>query len=596
MIAKRKNTISNSTSRRIAKTILNGFRSYFADYLNLTLGAKARFEKADWLGGQRAHVERLALYKTKVKQVSALLPTITNKDITDLELWRQAKMAYTQLVYNFPNFEIAETFFNSVFGDINDHDKIDDDLIYVLSSQIKSPLKAEYSIFIRYEQLSSTQELFQCLLEEAEFSLPFEDLQRDVGNINSEFEQAVTPLLNNPITELKFDLLEAVFYRGKAAYLIGRIVDGAQVLPCVLPIMNNEKGAIFVDTAIFNREEMSIIFSFALSHFMVDAPLPYQYLNFIKQLLPHKSDYEIYSSLGFPIHAKTEFYRELVKHLRRSQEKFIIAPGIKGMVMSVFTLPSYDVVFKLIKDRFDPPKEVTHDIVKEKYQMVSRHDRAGRLADTQKFVNLTLPLDRFSDELLEELKKVAPSQIEISKESNRILIRLLYTERKMIPLNIYLQEADDEQTKNAMEEYGNAIKQLAAANIFPGDMLLKNFGVTRHGRVVFYDYDEICLLTECNFRKIPEAQTEEQEMSATPWYSIGPNDVFPEEFSLFFSGNPKARKAFEKMHSDLYKVEFWQRIQKRIRNGTVIDVFPYRKNRRFVRRRAMRKDAEKNAL
>ncbi len=588
MMTTNKTTISNSTSRRIAKTILNGFRSYFADYLNLTLGAKARFEKADWLGGQRAHVERLSLYKTKVKQVSSLLPTITNKDITDLELWRQAKTAYTQLVYNFPNFEIAETFFNSVFGDINDHDKINDDLIYVLSSQIKPPLKAEYSIYIRYENLASPRELLRRMLEDAEFSPPFEDLDRDLANIVAEFDQSVVPELESPRHELKFDLLEAVFYRGKAAYLIGRIVDKERYIPFVLPIMNNERGSLFVDTAIFNREEMSIIFSFSLTHFMVDSPYPYQYAHFLKNLLPHKSDYEIYSSLGFPIHAKTEFYREFVGHLRKSGDKFVVAPGTKGMVMSVFTLPSYDVVFKLIKDRFTPPKDVTHEIVKEKYQLVSRHDRAGRMADTQKFVNLTLPLDRFSTELIEELKQVAPSQLDISEADNRVLFKLLYTERKMIPLNIYLQDADAEQIDNAMEEYGNAIKQLAAANIFPGDMLLKNFGVTRHGRVVFYDYDEICLLTDCNFRKIPEPQTEEQEMSATPWYSIGPNDVFPEEFSLFFSGNPQARKAFERMHRDLYKVEFWQRIQNRIRKGTVIDVFPYRKNRRFIRRRAMR--------
>jgi isocitrate dehydrogenase kinase/phosphatase len=247
----------------------------------------------------------------------------------------------------------------------------------------------------------------------------------------------------------------------------------------------------------------------------------------------------------------------------------------------VFTLPSYDIVFKVIKDKFDPPKDVTRDIVREKYRMVSRHDRVGRMADTQEFHNFVFPLNRFSPELLAELKQVAPSLLVF--QGNRLIIRHLYTERRMAPLNLYLKDADEAQTRNVMEEYGNAIKQLAAANIFPGDMLLKNFGVTRHQRVVFYDYDEICPLIECNFRRTPKPQTEEQEMAARPWYTVGPQDIFPEEFRLFFSGNQLARKAFEELHSDLYDYRFWQGLQQQIRAGIIVDVFPYRRKRRFSR-------------
>lgn len=573
----------NSTARRMSKTILNGFRSYFADYLNMTLGAKARFEKADWHAVQRANVDRLELYKGKVRQVSELLATVTNKDITDLELWRQAKAVYTQLVFNFPNYEIAETFFNSVFGCINDHDKIDDDLIYVLSSQMASIPEAEYSIYVRYEGIGDIAAVFEQILLDAEFSTPPENLTRDVSFIVQEFNEQLLPHLKNPVSALKFDTLDSVFYRSKAAYIVGRIIDGDRLFPLVLPVLNNEKGGLFIDTAIFNKEEMSVVFSFTRTHFMVDAPLPYLYLHFLKQLMPHKGDNEIYTSIGFPKHAKTEFYREFVSHLRNSQDQFVIAPGIKGMVMSVFTLPSYDIVFKIIKDRFDPPKEVTHEIVREKYNMVSRHDRIGRMADTQEFANFSFPVDRFSDELLAELQKVAPSLLTF--EGDRLIIKHLYTERRMTPLNIYLQRADEQQTCNIIEEYGNAIKQLAAANIFPGDMLLKNFGVTRHNRVVFYDYDEICPLTECHFRRIPQPKTDEEEMSASPWYTVGTNDIFPEEFRLFFSGNPVAREAFQALHSDIYDVEFWWGLQEQIRNGKIVDVFPYRRKRRFDRAR-----------
>ena len=572
--------IHNSTARRMAKTILNGFRSYFADYLNSTLTAKARYEKADWHGVREANVERLELYKTKVAQTVQYLGVVTNKDIASLTLWQEAKKAYTQLVFNFPNFEIAETFFNSVFSDIHDHDKISDDIIYVLSSQLIEAPEAEYSVFVRY-QGTDFRTTFERILNEAEFSLPMENLDTDLDCIMDVFQQDVAPHIKGAAEDVRFDLLESTFYRSKAAYMVGRVRDGDQTFPMALVILNNEQGALYVDTALFDADELSVIFSFTRNHFMVDAPLPYQYAHFLKSLMPNKLDYEIYNSLGFPKHAKTEFYRQLVGHLDQSDDEFIIAPGIKGMVMTVFTLPSYNIVFKIIKDKFSPPKEVTHDIVREKYRLVSRYDRIGRMADTQEFDNLIFALSRFSDELIEELQSVAASQIEIRDQD--ILIKHLYTERYMTPLNIYLETADDDQIKSAMEEYGNCIKQLAAANIFPGDMPLKNFGVTRHGRVVFYDYDEIATLTDCNFRRIPEPRTEQEEMQSGTWYTVAPEDIFPEEFRLFFSGNVKARKMFEQMHSELYELEFWTNLQDKIRDGYVVDVFPYRRAKRFDR-------------
>ena len=412
-------TTHNSSARRMAKTVLNGFNSYFADYLNATLAAKARFEKADWQGVQQANVMRLELYKEKVHQTVQFLGIVTNRDIRSLDLWRQAKSAYSQLVYNFPNFEIAETFFNSVFADVHDHDKIDDDIVYVLSSQLLSVPSSEYSIYIHY-QGEECRDIFRRVLEESEFSLPFEDLEDDLDGIVANFN-AQHGERHQPGQTIAIDILESIFYRGKAAYMVGRVVLAGTAYPVILAILNNERGSCYVDTALFDQDDMSVVFSFARNHFMVDAPLPYQYAHFLKQLMPNKRDYEIYNALGFPKHAKTEFYRELVQHLRSSDDQFIIAPGIKGMVMTVFTLPSYNIVFKIIKDKFAPPKEVTHEIVRDRYRLVSRHDRIGRMADTQEFDNLVFPLDRFSPELLAELQKVAASQIVI--DGDRLIIR-----------------------------------------------------------------------------------------------------------------------------------------------------------------------------
>jgi isocitrate dehydrogenase kinase/phosphatase len=308
---------------------------------------------------------------------------------------------------------------------------------------------------------------------------------------------------------------------------------------------------------------------------MVRVGYPAEFIGFLRRIMPNKLVAELYTSIGFYKHGKSEFYRSLINHLANVDDKFIMAPGVRGMVMSVFTLPGFNTVFKIIKDRFAPSKNVVRATVIEKYRMVKSVDRVGRMADTQEFADFRFPLSKFDPECLAELLEVAAATVQV--EGDMVLVRHCWTERRMTPLNIYLETANEAQTRASLEEYGLAIKQLAAANIFPGDMLLKNFGVTRHGRVVFYDYDEISYLTEVNFRKIPEALYPEQEMAAEPWYSVGPLDVFPEEFPPFLFADIRQRRLFNQLHGDLFTVEFWQGLQTAIRAGKVIDVFPYRR-------------------
>ncbi|QFT56470.1 bifunctional isocitrate dehydrogenase kinase/phosphatase [Microbulbifer sp. THAF38] len=575
-------TNHSPTARRIAKTILNGFDAYFADYQNITLGAKARFETASWQAVHDANKERIDLYKTKVNQVLKLVHSVTSKDTSQLELWRDARATYAQLIANHSNYEIAETFFNSVFCSQFHHADIHDRNIFVKPSRAPDdkPLR-DYSIYISYSGRDGLEYMIEDILKDFSFSAPWENMQRDIENICAALREAPLANLENE-KQLRVDMLESVFYRNKAAYLVGRMIFNGEVVPIILPCLNNGRGGIFVDTLLHSNDSASIIFSFTRSYFMVDAPIPSRFVRFLSTIMPLKEKSELYNSIGFHKHGKTEFYRHVLAHMKVSSDQFVIAPGIKGMVMSVFTLPSYPVVFKVIKDRFDRPKTVTEEIVRDKYKFVSRSDRVGRMADTQEYTNFIFYRNRFSEELLRELQEVAPSKLVINEKW--VIIKHLYVERRMEPLNLYLQSASEEETREAMEEYGNAIKQLAAANIFPGDMLLKNFGVTRHGRVVFYDYDELCPLTECNFRKIPEAQTPEQELADKPWYTVDEADVFPEEFRLFFSGNPIARAAFERLHSDLYDYRYWRRLQDRICAGHVESAFPYRRKWRFHRR------------
>ena len=574
---------------RFARTILNGFESYFAEFQNITLAARTRFENADWHGMQHASTQRIDLYKEKTTLVYEYAELIAGDQLHDFSFWGEAKDVYSELIEGHNNFEIAETFFNSVYCTAFKHRKIRDEYAFVFSPQGDMPPADVSKVYRTYRLEGPLENLLHTLLDDYAFSIPYEDMERDIANIVRVVERYLQPRFDMTREGVQFQVLEHHFFRNKGAYIVGRIVAGTDSMPFVLPVLHNEEGAVYVDTVLFGSDKVSILFSFTRSYFLVDASIPSQYVLFLQQLMPAKPISEIYSSMGYNKHGKTYYHRCAYRHMQSTTDKFMIAPGIKGMVMTVFTMPSYDFVFKIIKDRFTPPKEMTREQVKEKYRLVKRWDRVGRMADTQEFTNLAFARERFSDELMEELHKVAPSMLE--EHGKALVIKHVYVERRMTPLNLYLHDATDEQVVAVMDEYGNAIKQLAAANIFPGDMLLKNFGVTRHGRVVFYDYDEIVPLLECNFRKIPEPRNEAEELSSTPWYTVGPNDIFPEEFRLFFSGNQRARKVFDAMHSDIYDVAFWQGMQQKLRSGFVEDFFPYRRKFRFDRsKKKLRED------
>ncbi len=568
---------------RLARTILNGFYSYFADFENITLAARTRFEKAEWAAMHHASTRRIDLYKAKVVETLEFVEFIAGDRLKEFDFWSETRGIYSDLVRGMTNFEIAETFYNSIYNAVFEHRRIRDKHAFVFSPQGDMPPVDVSRVVKRFRCDQGIDAAVRALLDHYALYIPYEDLDRDVKNIVGAMRGSLPDTfdVDNPALELQ--MLEHHFYRNKAVYIVGRLVINGLEMPLVFPMLHNESAespSVYIDAALFGSDRVSLLFSFTRTYFMVDASIPSQYVLFLQQLMPKKAVSEIYSSIGHHRHGKTYYYRCAYRHMRSAQDQFIVAPGIKGMVMAVFTLPSYEFVFKIIKDKFTPPKEVTHELVKEKYQLVKRWDRAGRMADTQEFTNLVFEKARFSDELIEELYATCPSQVEISGPA--LIIKHCYVERRMTPLNLYLQDATDEEVDEVMNDYGKSIKELAAANIFPGDMLLKNFGVTRHGRVVFYDYDEIQPLLECNFRRIPPPRDDFDEMSSQPWYSVGPNDIFPEEFRLFFSGNQRARKAFDARHSDLYDASFWTDLQDRLREGVVKDFYPYPRNLRFI--------------
>ncbi|WP_137886561.1 bifunctional isocitrate dehydrogenase kinase/phosphatase [Pseudomonas sp. 2FE] len=559
----------------IARLILDGFDDYREHFRQITDGARARFEQAQWPETQQASAARINLYEEKVSEVGARLhQAISAEVLLDVQLWPLVKSAYINLIDSRFDDELAETWFNSIFCGLFSHDCISDGCMFIHTTRPSLRSHERAAQTRSYLPQVNLGGMLEQVFADYRFGVPYEDLPRDLRRLETQLRTSLPDwVCKDP--ELCIELFSSVLYRNKGAYLVGRIYTRDEQWPLVIPLLHREGQGVQIDALITDEAEVSIIFSFTRSYFMVDVAIPAEFVGFLKRILPGKHIAELYTSIGFYKHGKSEFYRALINHLANTDDRFIMAPGVRGMVMSVFTLPGFNTVFKIIKDRFSPSKNVDRATVIEKYRMVKSVDRVGRMADTQEFADFRFPKAKFEPECLAELLEVAAATVEL--EGDTVLIRHCWTERRMTPLNIYLEHANAAQVLEALEDYGLAIKQLAAANIFPGDMLLKNFGVTRHGRVVFYDYDEICQLTEANFRRIPPPRYPEDEMASEPWYSIGPLDVFPEEFPPFLFADMGQRRLFSQLHGDLYQAEYWQGLQEAIRAGKVIDVFPYRR-------------------
>ena len=557
----------------IAKTIINGFERHIYLYSEITQTAKQRFEQYQWSQVQEAAKARTDFYELRVEET---LDTIKQDFFIaelDDELWQYVKNCYIELLNQHPQPELAESFYNSVFCHLFERKYYHNAYIFVQSTATRLDALPTPKIFTSYHPAENG--LFQTIshiMKKQNFSVPFTHLKKDVNTLIAKFRQQAHKT-RYQLSDLQFDILDSVFYRNKGAYIIGRVISPAGETPFIISLLNNEKDGLFIDALITEGEHMAVVFGFARAYFFVDCPYLLPLINFLQDLMPSKTKAELYSAIGYHKQGKTQFYRDFLNHLDASEDKLELAEGIKGMVMSVFTLPSYPYVFKIIKDKFSPSKKMTKKDVKEKYRLVKLHDRVGRMADTMEYSEVAFPKERFSDELLQELETVAPSLIRY--ENELIIISHLYIERRMRPLNLFLAEANDEQINDAMLGYGTAIKQLIAADIFPGDMLLKNFGVTRHGRVIFYDYDEITYMDEVNFRVKPVAVTEEQIYAAEPWYSVEPGDMFPEELATFALANHKYRTAFMIHHAELLEASYWQQAQQNVAAGIVEDVFPY---------------------
>ena len=525
------------------------------------------------------------MYDARVEEAVRTVADRFPEAEVDESLWPAIKVAYIGLLHEHKQPECAETFYNSVACAVLHRRYYRNEFIFWRPAVATEHLEGEAPSYRCFYPLKDglRSSLFS-IARSLALANPWEDLRRDVHNVVRALrDHFPRPARAQP--DLQIQVMASLFFRNKAAYIIGRVINAHRELPFAVPILQNERGDIYLDTLLVGEDQLLVLFSFARTYFFVDMEVPAAYISFLRWLMPRKPRCELYMSVGLAKQGKTLFYRDLHYHLKHSTDRFVVAPGIKGMVMLVFTLPSFPYVFKVIRDRFAPPKEIDRQTVIDKYLMVKLHDRVGRMADTLEYSLVALPLDRFDPNLIAELKSECAATVEL--EGPSLVVRHVYIERRMQPLNIHVEECrrdgDETRLRYALREYGNAIKELAGAGIFPGDMLLKNFGVTRHDRVVFYDYDEIQPITEVTFRCIPPAASYEEELAAEPYWRVGDGDVFPEQFERFLVANPRAREIFYEYHRDLLDPAFWRAKQERWRAGLLEDVFPYPEEIRFSR-------------
>lgn len=564
-----------AVAHECAQLIAAAFVRYNGEFRAITRRAPARFDALDWKGSQRDAVERIELYDHFVTQTITEVRERLGADAHDLIIWAQIRSQFAAMIEGLPDEEFTKTFFSSItrrlFGTVGVAPSIE-----FVATDLDPLGKVRSAVGTNtYVNHGSLHLLFEDVLGDVRFHSAWRDFDRSVEHVATETTRYLKDR-NERRAVLRVEIIRPVFYQVSRAYIVGRIVGREFLVPLVIALKNTD-GGVLVDAVMLSEGDVSIVFSFTKSYFHADLDRVGEAVLFLKTILPRKPVSELFTVLGRAKQGKTERYRELMRHLEQTRAEFVHAPGERGLVMVCFTLPSFDVVFKVIRDRFAYPKTVLREEVMAKYQLVFKHDRAGRLVDAQEFKRLRFPRALFAAELLAELR--AETAGTVHEEGEDLIFDHMYIERRMTPLNLYLRTASEQAAERAVLDYGQCIRDLAYTNIFAGDLLLKNFGVTRHGRVIFYDYDELCQVTDCHFRDMPQASNPEDEMRGEAWFYVADNDVFPETFINFLGFNDSQRAAFMRLHAEILTAAFWRHVQQRLLDGDVLEVLPYHPHR-----------------
>jgi isocitrate dehydrogenase kinase/phosphatase len=543
--------VAPATPEELATGLRLRFENYNEEFASITRRAARHFQARDWTAARADAVRRIELYERHVSRAIDALRRELGASIHERAIWVEVKRRFALQIASLPDSDFYRTFLNSITRDVFGTIGVDEEIEFTATAAGR----ASGSVPIRVHPVGDS---LQRAVGELLTDLPFADLFADAECLARDICRELTPHFDTRRQSAAPQLVEVIdapFYRGDTAAVVGRMIGDGSITPFVI-VFRHAADGLKIDSVLLARSDVSSLFGFTRSYFHVELPVVSAAVSLLRTFMPGKPVDELYTILGRAKQGKTERYYALRRHLDQSFDVFVHAPGQRGLVMVVFTLPSHDLVFKVIRDRFGPPKNTTREEVMGKYKWVFEHDRVGRLVDAQEYRQLRLPTARFMPALLQELLSECGSVCRI--EGDDVIVGHCYIERRLRPLDLFLRDADSAAAERALLDFGDALRELAGNDVFPGDLLLKNFGVTSQGKVVFYDYDEVTSLRECNFRDLPAASNQEEEMSAEPWFFVGPNDIFPEQWLPFLGIPPELLDSFKARHGELLGPHWWR--------------------------------------
>ena len=430
-----------------SQIIYDGFIRYNNYFHRITRRARTRFEQRDWKGHQNDIVDRVDLYEKSVRRIVLALRRTLGSQLTDKNLWHDIRGYFAHRLNQVPEYDFIKTFFNSTTRRIFGTEGHDPELEFI-SSGPTDDLQLIMSLNIRrYPYWVSLQRIFETILDDFSFRVPYDDINLNATKISKKIKTYTNEKFSKDVEYLRFEFIDSFFYQAARAYLVGKLILSKGESPIIIAFKNENRG-ISVDAVFLEEKEISLIFGYTRSYYFADPNSVIGTVHFLKSMLPKKPIDELYTVLGRLRQGKTERHRIFTEHLSNTKDKFVHADGEVGLVMIVFTLPSYNLVFKVIRDTFGAPKTISREDVISKYKLVSKHDRAGRLIDTQEFLNLKFPINRFSKELSKELIKNA--SISVRKENDNLILKRVYVERRVRPLNLYINEYSFEEAARAI--------------------------------------------------------------------------------------------------------------------------------------------------
>ncbi|MGH8119794.1 MAG: isocitrate dehydrogenase kinase/phosphatase AceK regulatory subunit, partial [Gammaproteobacteria bacterium] len=324
-----------------SQIIYDGFVRYNDAFHKMTRRAQTRFEQRDWKGHQEDIVERVNLYDKSVRRVVTDLRRVMAGRYKDHALWNAIRSYFGDRLKKVPDAGFMRTFFNSVTRRIFDTVGIDPQLEFVTSS-LEEDIEMLKSLNLRrYPYWGSVERIFETILEDFYFRVPYSDVTINATRIATEiirFLKTQPGLDEDHI--LRFEFIDTFFFQAARAYMIGRIILQNGISPIVIAFKNTDEG-IDVDAVLLSEDEVSIVFSYTRSYYFADPNSVVGTVHFIHTLLPKKPIDELYTVLGRLRQGKTERYRTFTRHLEHTDDKFVHTEGDRGLVMIVFTLPSY---------------------------------------------------------------------------------------------------------------------------------------------------------------------------------------------------------------------------------------------------------------